>query len=435
MIFILKILFSNAFIHATGPDAARKSPDTMIIFENDNYRVHVLEGDSDYFLVTFSGLRAEEITTGSFFAERACRKLGIACAGIVSKNQDWYTSDGIDQAIAAVRLRARHHKIVYGYGNSMGAYCAIRYSRALNFRACIALAPKWSLDPDDVVVPAHLEVYFTPQMRGMSVRAEQMTGLLHIVIDEQEDIDRVHAEHFRRVYPEARIVTLPRCGHNVAAHIKGTLQLQAMLATIENPVEFQGALRRIRRSNIESLAFALSSMVERKPRIVQCALQSRRAETTGLRGFIHKHRRDIVGMMAFNHMRAGDKANCIRLMTNSLPPIGMAAHPHHRDANVLFSHIGEYVCYNPITAELSSSKGTVPANGFPLATIGRQLVGLAWGGHVTVGLDIERDSSSGFASIVKDGHYVSVLPSGEIVNNRTAKDTWEMFLPIPMASV
>jgi len=403
----------------------------MIVFENENYVVHTLDGDSEYFLVTFSGLRAEEASRGTFFAEAACRKLGLASAGIVSKNEDWYTSGGIDDAIEIVRTLACKYSVVYGYGSSMGAYCAIKYSRVLNFSACLALAPQWSIAPDEFGHPSQFDPFFRPQMRGMGIRAEQISGLVNILIDGAEKIDLLHAEKIKTIHEKTHIGTLPGCGHNVAPHIKGTRQLQALLSCIENPIELTARARRIRRSNVESLSQSLNKLAERKPNIVFRALKSHRASAIGLTAFIYRNQRQIIGCLAFTMMRAGRKHDALLLVADSLPPIGLSLGHDMRDTKLLLSHIAEYLCYNPITGSLSSSKGTIPTNGFPLATIGSRLVALTWAGYLETGMVAEKLDGTGFMAISKNSRYVSVFPSGHVVNDRSTVNLWEMFLSIP----
>ena len=72
---------------------------------------------------------------------------GIDVVAVKTDRDDWYenlTKDHIKIIVSYVQ-GFREYKKVIGYGSSMGAHAAIKYSRELNMDGVIALSPVWGL--------------------------------------------------------------------------------------------------------------------------------------------------------------------------------------------------------------------------------------------------------------------------------------------------
>lgn len=111
-------------------------------------------------------------TSGRCWGQEPIDKLGISTLGVVCKGNLWYPSEGMKDACAAAAVVANRFTTCVLYGFSMGAYGALKYSRAIGATQVIALSPQWSIDPADVYShDQRLLSYCQPNLNeGMSIK-------------------------------------------------------------------------------------------------------------------------------------------------------------------------------------------------------------------------------------------------------------------------
>lgn len=72
---------------------------------------------------------------------------GIDAIHVVPRNNDWYQYPEIDEACRRVRELTASYPHVVAYGQSMGAYGAIRLGGRVGAEAALAISPQFSIDP------------------------------------------------------------------------------------------------------------------------------------------------------------------------------------------------------------------------------------------------------------------------------------------------
>src|SRR3712207_6847911 len=107
------------------------------------------EGESDYLLLTFA-TKNENADGKSFWARSIAETGNINAIGFMPKGPNWYPAPDMRSAIAEISsYLARFNRIVV-YGQSMGSYAALKYSKALGATHVLAFSPQYSIDPTDV---------------------------------------------------------------------------------------------------------------------------------------------------------------------------------------------------------------------------------------------------------------------------------------------
>ncbi|MFT8946088.1 MAG: hypothetical protein ABF876_05845, partial [Acetobacter aceti] len=162
----------------------------MLVYENEDGFVYRNIGSSDFTLITFSGFgEVGYYEAGSYSGEYlfrdSCKKLNLDTIGIVSKKRNWYRSKKSLELIEFAKNISDKKETIYTYGDSMGGYAALKYSKKLKASHSIALAPRWSLDIDEREGAASsYDAFFQPDMKGMGVRDEDFAENVYILYDE-----------------------------------------------------------------------------------------------------------------------------------------------------------------------------------------------------------------------------------------------------------
>lgn len=174
------------------------------------------EGRSDYLLVTFNEIAL--LADGkNYWGKPMIEERGISAIGIVSRKPDWFLPrDDIDEFLSrhGALLRTFKGRIVL-LGHSMGAFGAIKYSRAFGAGTVIASCPTYSLNPiargrTDRDTPPF---YIKEIHEDMHPKLDELAGRIFVLYD------RWHAwrksfEKFREMgYPGMSFVNIPFVDH------------------------------------------------------------------------------------------------------------------------------------------------------------------------------------------------------------------------------
>jgi len=192
------------------------------------YSVHEASPDTPRIgvvIVTFANWEAPEAPRKPFGAG-FLSSLGYRSLHIVPACNDWYQSEGIFEAIDAVRARIGADTAI-GYGSSMGAFGLVNYADLLGLDAALAFSPQFSIDR--AVVP--FEWRWKADAERLSpfpfhrLHARVQRERLTIYVDPTLRADREHAA----LISECLSCTVVECeggGHNILAswHAAGTLR-------------------------------------------------------------------------------------------------------------------------------------------------------------------------------------------------------------------
>ncbi|MCO5979127.1 hypothetical protein [Ideonella oryzae] len=191
-----------------------------------------------------------------FYADELICNLRMSAVGIVSKRPHWYLCDEWPQALAAAREAMASHVLKVGYGYSMGAYAALKHSKALGLDRVLAFSPQWSVDPEEAPWDERKDWAFTPSMKGMGVRAGDRAGRAYLFVDPGFALDWWHVE---RLLPAGDNVLVPmrHCGHDTMRMLTGRESMGPILQAClhAKPADALDIVRRRRRLNTHFRAY------------------------------------------------------------------------------------------------------------------------------------------------------------------------------------
>lgn len=218
------------------------------LFDSEELEVSFLEGKSDFLLITFSALDFSTKTDafwGRYFAE----KNGLSALGFVAKSNNWYPQGIIRECLPAVLTKIEHFKQRITYGSSMGAYAAIKYSRALGATASAAFGPQFSIDPADGIKLSSYTSYYKPEYHAdMAIKNSDVGENCFVFHDQTDDFDRNNANYIASVAPWAKLVRLRNVGHEaikILGNSANTIKMLKLCLAGEEPEvrKFMLALR------------------------------------------------------------------------------------------------------------------------------------------------------------------------------------------------
>ncbi|WP_141687822.1 hypothetical protein [Stappia indica] len=117
------------------------------IFSSPAYTVteHVpAEAREDVVMVTLAN-RMPEDGPRRPFAHHILAPLGYRTLNLVPASNDWYQSEGIEEALAFIRERSRGEHTI-GFAASMGAFGLVNYADLLGLDAALAFSPQYALE-------------------------------------------------------------------------------------------------------------------------------------------------------------------------------------------------------------------------------------------------------------------------------------------------
>ncbi len=184
--------------------------------------------------VTFTERGNRELE-GPGFGTEALTKYGIDVISVKTRQDAWYqnlTSDIISSVeLFLSRLRPRYQAIT-GYGSSMGAYAAMRFSKLLDLDRVLALSPvhgihypwdmRWAQD-----LPA--DSSFEPM-----TKADISTKTHFFTVFDPKSLDARHADLYRKIIaPDAlHEIHTPYSGHPSSYFLRDVGMLSQLATTI-----------------------------------------------------------------------------------------------------------------------------------------------------------------------------------------------------------
>lgn len=228
-----------------------------ILFDGDDVRVVIQPVVSKWMVVTFNWGKYEA-TGDRFYADALMAKLGVSSLGIVSKRPHWYVCAEMPQALEVAREALAGYAVRLGYGFSMGAYAALKYSKALGLQRVLAFSPQWSVDPREAPWDGRTEWAFSPAMKGMGVREPDRAGLAFLFFDPLNPVDRRHAWQVQRA-GKVHSVRMRHCGHDTIKMMANTNAMRALVhaAVDADPARVRAAVRRRLRQSLRFRAHVL----------------------------------------------------------------------------------------------------------------------------------------------------------------------------------
>ncbi len=247
------------------------------VFEDDHIIAFWHAGSSDYLLVTFNDA-VSTVAGDRFFSDMPARKNDIACLGIMSKRPDWFPRMSVAALREAADGRIAPYATRIGYGGSMGAYGAIKFSALFGLTHAIALCPQWSIDPDECT--GHdpgFQQYWDRSMAGHGITASEVAGRILVFSDPHEPIDAYHAERLQEIHPATVLIPVPMVGHHVTPAFAGSANLRMLIeearhGSVATIKRFVAPLRRASPIRAQNLLIAAA---RRHPRMGCRAAMSR----------------------------------------------------------------------------------------------------------------------------------------------------------------
>lgn len=249
-----------------------RSDEAVTVFEGKHLRARLYRANASRLFVSFDSFRPDR---RGFDARRPVKFYadhGLAQIQIQTARNDWYLNDDLEPMLAALSLCVRPFRRVYSMAFSMGAFGALRMSRALRLSRVLLVSPQITpfshRGPRD---PRYAE-HEADMRADLDLKPEHLFGRLRgcILFDPLHacaDVD--HARAIEALAPGLRPVALPFAGHPAdKTLLEGKVwpQFQAQLLRDAAAPPALKALHRAARENSPSYLEAMSGRLLRRGR-------------------------------------------------------------------------------------------------------------------------------------------------------------------------
>jgi tetratricopeptide (TPR) repeat protein len=130
-------------------------------------------------------------------------KLDLNCIGFVSKTPNWFFAKAMKGALQAAQPHLKGEVLLYG--SSMGAFAALKYSRALSADITISLSPQFSIDPQ-IAPRTRYKTFFRPDWHtGFCIERDDIGGRCYVVFDPHYQEDK---DHFEKLHEYKGIIPI-----------------------------------------------------------------------------------------------------------------------------------------------------------------------------------------------------------------------------------
>ena len=197
-----------------------------IVYSGNEVGVFHHRGESDYLLVTFSELHHERQGEYYYFGKHLAEKGDISCIGVINHVKGFYMSSEIENVVKIVDQIRGDRKVIV-FGQSMGAFGAIKHSAALRADYVVACSSFYSMDPDELNLPSdrhrnillhsmqHHGVVYRPEFTGMGLKPADCHGRIISLYDPFDSTDAYDADLIRKHLPTVEFVTVPLASHEI----------------------------------------------------------------------------------------------------------------------------------------------------------------------------------------------------------------------------
>ncbi len=218
------------------------------MFSTGLTEIHHRPAGGDLTLITFGN--AATLADGrSFWASGVADALDLDCIGFMPCLPHWYPEADMAACVAQIAQHLAGRRVVL-YGDSMGAYAAIRHARLFRPAAIIAVAPQRSIDPADVPDDTRFHHFFRPHLHaGMAIAAAHRVAVAPLVI--HDPLDRADFGQLQGLQAVMPVVPIPlfHTGHQ-AVHMLSDRKVFARLLTLalaQDPGGIAGLLRQAKK--------------------------------------------------------------------------------------------------------------------------------------------------------------------------------------------
>jgi len=206
----------------------------MILYEGDEIVLHHHKGSSPYTVITFNGLHFENNAKDFYMLKNVARIKDINVIGFATKKPNWFLSDEMHTAIKVMNATIGFGGDRLVFGQSMGGYAAIKFSKQLSADYIMALSPKISIHPDECDIDEGYHQYLTEQMTGMSVKMGDVRGKVFILSDPRDKTDSYHVNLLCDVIPDITYIPTFYSGHVVYESISGSKSISSILDALSS---------------------------------------------------------------------------------------------------------------------------------------------------------------------------------------------------------
>jgi hypothetical protein len=121
------------------------------IFRNNDLVARYVHGQrTDSIVVTFASFTDDPTLDRAGFGEDMFRTANVPAIHIISRGNEWYQYDRIEDLFQEVIRTTFGYPRVLSYGSSMGGYAAIRFADLVGANRVLAMSPQYSIDPQKV---------------------------------------------------------------------------------------------------------------------------------------------------------------------------------------------------------------------------------------------------------------------------------------------
>lgn len=211
----------------------------MIVMEGRELVLHFHEGGTTYCVLTFSARDQTHLAKKTFFGESVFKKYNISAIGLTTTVDNWFINDEMDLFISKIKEISNKYDKIIAIGPSMGAYPAIKYSKYLNIYRILALAPKWTIDPNLIEIQEpelrkHLlsgnmddifQRVYDDTKKGQCIDAKDANDNVIICYDPYNGLDKYNVIKLRSLFSFKEVI-FPHCGHVVLDQLYGSENLK-----------------------------------------------------------------------------------------------------------------------------------------------------------------------------------------------------------------
>lgn len=242
-----------------------------VCYSDDEIEVLFRKGNPAYLVVTFAPM--SRYADGAWYwGKSLADRVDLSVVAFVSRKPNWYPTVNVLNALPAVNPILRSYSKIITYGASMGAYAALKMSRALGASTALAFSPQFSIDPAITGKDYNFARFFTPARDvDVTIRGFHVAPEAFIFYDPFYTDDATQIGHITRVAPWVSPVAVPSTAHEtIRLFLRGTLG-KTLLDTVASG-DHQ-ALRRLtsqlRRASSTRAATLIGRVVERRPALAR----------------------------------------------------------------------------------------------------------------------------------------------------------------------
>ncbi|MFC0510084.1 hypothetical protein [Asaia spathodeae] len=344
----------------------------MIVYEGDEIVLHHHKGNSAYTIITFTGINFETVARDFFLLKNVARIRDLDVIGFATKKPNWFLSDEMDEAIRVIDQLLGPDRVRLVFGQSMGGYAALKFSRKLSADYVMALSPKFSIHPDECDIKEEYRKYLTDKMVNMSIKPGDIGGRPFILSDPKDRVDAYHTHLLHNVSPDIVHVPTFYSGHVVYESLSGSKPISSIIEALSSgePDRVRRQVSTQRRRNPANLRNRLFLASPRHARLVALTLVSDQIDAMKNRMFIFAHTGFVTGIIYQVALR-GDHALAVRLKRKLMKHLATQGPSVSFDEVLATNNIAGPLCldfhervlyYDPVEKRLTVERLTVRAS-------------------------------------------------------------------------